>query len=145
MTLEADLEEALDALEMMVGQYLFMEKEDSNEYGHDFMSAGECACEVLAKFRPMEWQLTPTGAMNTPDRSALDQPAEESVELSRAMSQAMTRATRGRAPDPDHFKVHWKLDDDTGMERCSTIEWAYSSVHHWLAMGAHSLEIRRYD
>lgn len=145
MTLEADLDEALDALEMMVGQYLFMEKEDSNEYGHDFMSAGECACEVLAKFRPTEWQLTPTGVVNTPDRSALDEPAEESAELSRAMSQAMLRAAHGRAPDPHHFKVQWHLNDDFGQERCSTIEWAYSSVHHWLAMGAERLEIHRYD
>lgn len=145
MTLEADLDEALDALEMMVGQYLHNETDDPNDYGHDFMSAGECACEVLAKFRPTEWRLTPAGATNTPDTTPLDQPAEESAELDRAMSQAMTRARRGRAPDPHHFKVLWVLDDDTGMERCSTIEWAYSSVHHWLAMGAELLEIRRYD
>jgi hypothetical protein len=145
VTLEADLDEALDALEMMVGQYLYVETNDPNDYSHAFMSAGECACEVLAKFRPTEWRLTPTGAVQTPDQTALDEPASESPELNRAMTQAMMRAAQGRAPDPHHFKVLWELNEDTGMERCSTIEWAYSSVHHWLAMGAERLEIRRYD
>lgn len=49
----------LDALEMMVEQYLHTSQ--PNEFTHSFMSAGEYACEVLAERRPERWELTKIG------------------------------------------------------------------------------------
>lgn len=52
-------EEALDALESMVEQYLY--SGDGIAYEHYFMSAGEFACDVLANQRPERWELTKIG------------------------------------------------------------------------------------
>lgn len=52
-------DDALDALEMMVEQYLYTPDHDG--YDHMFMSAGEEACAVLAKLRPEKWELTKVG------------------------------------------------------------------------------------
>jgi plasmid maintenance system antidote protein VapI len=57
--MKEDLEDALEALEKMVSQYLSGSPADG--YQHDFMSAGEAACEALARLRPDEWVETPTG------------------------------------------------------------------------------------
>ena len=51
---------ALDALEMMVEQYLHME-DRPGEYCHAHMAAGEYACEVLAERRPEKWERTRIG------------------------------------------------------------------------------------
>ena len=59
-------DEALDALESMVEQYLWLDQSPSKwpeatEYHHFFMSAGEFACKVLANQRPERWELTRIG------------------------------------------------------------------------------------
>ena len=54
------LEDALDGLEMMVEQYLYVENAKGT-YDHAFMAAGEFACQVLSTQRPLQWELTPTG------------------------------------------------------------------------------------
>lgn len=59
--------EALDALEGMVEQYLKTYPQDSTEYHHYFMSAGEEACRVLAKLRPGRWELTGSGVRRKDD------------------------------------------------------------------------------
>lgn len=55
-----DLNDALDALECMVEQYLGPRDgrfgEPGNEYSHDFMTAGEYATEVLSRLRPNQWE-----------------------------------------------------------------------------------------
>ena len=55
-----DEHDALDALECMVEQYCYME-DRPGEYTHAFMSAGEYACEILARLRPDRWEPTPIG------------------------------------------------------------------------------------
>lgn len=46
------------ALEWMVDQYL---SSPDGSYRHLFMSAGEEACEVLARYFPDRWRLTADG------------------------------------------------------------------------------------
>jgi hypothetical protein len=58
--LELARDDALDALESMVGQYLY-DPTNTDTYDHMFMSAGEEACDVLARLRPDKWQQIPTG------------------------------------------------------------------------------------
>ena len=59
----AAVEEALDALESMVCQYLHYPSQDvyDREFYHSFMSAGEEACAVLANLRPLRWRITEAG------------------------------------------------------------------------------------
>lgn len=62
-------DDALDALESMVEQYLpdytpsgaTWSVDPSGEYDHMFMAPGEEACEVLARLRPDRWELTRIG------------------------------------------------------------------------------------
>lgn len=58
------MEDVLDALEGMVEQYLGVypgNGEMATEFHHEFMSAGEFACEVLAAARPERWERTAVG------------------------------------------------------------------------------------
>lgn len=58
------LQDVIDALEGMVEQYLGVypgNAEMATEFHHDFMSAGEFACEVLAAVRPDRYEETPLG------------------------------------------------------------------------------------
>lgn len=59
----ADLDDALDALEGMVLQYLHWESvpDTHPEYPHLFMSAGEDATDVLSRLRPDRWRDTGAG------------------------------------------------------------------------------------
>jgi hypothetical protein len=59
-----DRDDALDALESMVEQYLGTE--EFGVYDHMFMSAGEEACEVLIRLRPDRWGWAKTGARLRP-------------------------------------------------------------------------------
>lgn len=57
-------EELIEALEGMVEQYLGVypgNAEMATEFRHEFMSAGEYACEVLARARPDRYELTELG------------------------------------------------------------------------------------
>lgn len=152
MTIEQDLEDALDAVEMMVGQYLYEAPEGG--YDHSFMSAGEYACEVMARLRPQQWRLTPTGMMSTTsdirdprtnktvDRVTLD---ETGPELKQALDRSLERAQRKHVPDPDHLIVSWSLDQVADIERHSTVAWAFSAVHHFLVSGAEWVLVERID
>lgn len=66
----SDLNDALDALELMVDQYLDGNPEQG--YDHIFMGAGEKACEVLARLRPERWVLTVSGL--SPKRPDVESP-----------------------------------------------------------------------
>lgn len=55
----AALDDALDALESMVTQYLDLTPDGA--YDHASMAAGEEACEVLTRLRPDRWRTTTTG------------------------------------------------------------------------------------
>lgn len=61
-----DLTAALDAVELMVNQYL--QGNPAEGYDHDFMSAGEAACDVLTRLRPQDWRATPVGMEPTTSR-----------------------------------------------------------------------------
>lgn len=54
------LDEALDALEVMVEQYM-PETAPEGGYDHLFMSAGEAATDVLVKCRPDRWRAVVRG------------------------------------------------------------------------------------
>lgn len=58
-TERARADDALDALESMVEQYLYVGGADV--YDHMFMAPGEEACEVLARLRPDRWEQTRIG------------------------------------------------------------------------------------
>lgn len=60
----ATLDEALDALEMMVEQY--MPRHPEGWYDHVFMSAGESAADVLVKCRPDRWRAVVRGLERVP-------------------------------------------------------------------------------
>lgn len=53
------IEDALDALEGMVEQYLYCD--DQGRYDHACMSAGEFATDVLLRLRPNVWEEAPRG------------------------------------------------------------------------------------
>jgi hypothetical protein len=55
------LNDALDALEMMVTQHCYVEGDSARIYDHAFMSANQEACEVLVRLRPERWAPTRTG------------------------------------------------------------------------------------
>lgn len=59
----AQRDEALDALEMMVTQYLYAVPDQSGRFDHMFMACEEEACEVLVSLRPDRWQATKTGVV----------------------------------------------------------------------------------
>lgn len=54
-----DILDLADALESMVEQYLYTDRE--GEYDHMFMSAGEEACDVLCELYPDRWIKMPWG------------------------------------------------------------------------------------
>jgi len=142
------LTDALDALEMMVGQYLHVDENDdgTERYEHDFMSAGELALDVLATLRPDRWRLTPTGATSTPLPPVEPEPPltpDQERHLTRIMERYGPDAPR--PPDADHYKILWLCDNAADIEREPTISWAVSAVHHWLAMGAERVEVTRHD
>ena len=56
---DAQLDDVLDALEMVVEQY--MPRHPDGFYDHEFMTAGEHAAEALAKYRPTRWRMVPRG------------------------------------------------------------------------------------
>lgn len=51
--------ELLEALEEMVAQHFIYVGNDA--YDHEFISANEDAADVLVKYAPDRWELTPTG------------------------------------------------------------------------------------
>ena len=65
MTIENDLNDALDALEAMVGVYLVgTHILDPVEHRWSDSAASDLACDVLVALRPDDWHRTPTGMTN---------------------------------------------------------------------------------
>jgi hypothetical protein len=142
------LTDALDALEMMVEQYLTpgYSTDDTIPYEHDFMSAGELALDVLATLRPEAWRLTPAGAIHTPAPTVEPEPPltpDQERHLTRIMERYGPDAPR--PPDADHYKITYRVGDTADVDVEPTISWAVNAVHHWLAMGAQRVEVTRHD
>lgn len=64
--LRAERDNALDALESMVQQYLLWDDRPGH-YDHMYMTAGEEACELLVKMRPHKWRAKPYGMERVSD------------------------------------------------------------------------------
>ena len=71
------LNEALDALEMMVEQYTPYHVHAFCD--HEFMSAGEQAAESLAKYRPTRWRVAQRSVERRPQLPLGHDPARASA------------------------------------------------------------------
>lgn len=59
----------LDALEMMVEQYMHLD--ENGIYHHDFMSTGEYVSQLLPERRPEKWERHRLGLRRLPARESL--------------------------------------------------------------------------
>jgi hypothetical protein len=62
---QSNIDEILDALELMVEQY--MAEPSPDLFDHWNQTAGEEACAVLAKYRPERWELHGRGIRRKPE------------------------------------------------------------------------------